>query len=126
MTRWLDRLVAPLGPHLTLCLTEAEFKAALKHLKAKDEASWTTNGYGGRTHTYVNDEGRISCVVCISDYKGRKPVEVAGLLVHEAVHVWQEYLTFINEKHPSSEQEAYGIQFIAQNLMAEFARRMSK
>lgn len=125
MTRWLDRRVAPLGPYLTLCLTEAEFKSALKHLKAKDQSQWTSHGYGGTTHIYGNNEGKTTCIVCISDYKGRSPVEVAGLLVHEAVHVWQQYLADISEKNPSSEQEAYGIQCIAQTLMEEFARRLN-
>ena len=61
--------------------------------------------------------------MCLRDWKGRNPIEVAGLLVHEAVHVWQGYCIDIGEREPGKEQEAYGIQAIAQELMAEFARR---
>ena len=51
-------------------------------------------------------------------------VEVAGLIVHEAVHVWQHYCMMIHEHEPASEQEAYGIQSISKSLMAEYARRI--
>ena len=46
------------------------------------------------------------------------------MLVHEAVHVWQAYCREIGERNPGDEQEAYAVQSIAQELMAEFARRM--
>jgi len=58
------------------------------------------------------------------DFEGRNPIEVAGLLVHEAVHVWQEYCHGIGEDTPGSEQEAYGVQAISQELMAEFDRQI--
>ncbi len=64
-------------------------------------------------------------MVCLRETEGRKPVEVAGLLVHEAVHVWQAYADHIGEAQPGREQEAYAIQCIAQELMAEFARRVA-
>jgi hypothetical protein len=48
---------------------------------------------------------------------------VAGLLVHEAVHVFQRYCEHIGERRPGAEQEAYGIQAIAQELMQSFAEQ---
>jgi hypothetical protein len=51
-------------------------------------------------------------------------VEIAGILVHEAVHIWQEYCDFYGEDKPGREQEAYAIQFIAHELMTEFARKV--
>jgi len=44
--------------------------------------------------------------------------------VHEAVHAWQEWCDYYGELTPGREQEAYGIQSVAQELMAEFAKRM--
>jgi hypothetical protein len=66
----------------------------------------------------------LCCIVGLGSVEGRSPIEIAGLLVHEAVHVWQVYADRIGEKNPGIEQEAYAIQCIAQELMAEYARRL--
>jgi hypothetical protein len=71
-----------------------------------------------------NPEMGQVAVIGMRDWQGRNSIEVAGLLVHEAVHVWQEYADRIGERHPGAEQEAYAIQAIAQELMAEFARQV--
>ena len=121
--KWLDRRIACPGPHLTLCLSSDEFHAAMRHIGADDQmADWVFGGQA-RTH-FVSKLGKLSCVVCISEFEGRDPIEVAGLLVHEATHVWQRYAASIGEDRPGDEQEAYAIQSISQELMAEFSRRM--
>ncbi|WP_312057039.1 hypothetical protein [Acinetobacter courvalinii] len=55
-------------------------------------------------------------VVQLGDTSGRDVIEVYGLLLHEAVHVWQRVKTLMGEREPSSEFEAYSIQAIAQDL----------
>lgn len=55
-------------------------------------------------------------VVQLGDTSGRNLIEVYGLLLHEAVHVWQKVKKLMGEKEPSSEFEAYSIQAIAQDL----------
>lgn len=77
------------------------------------------------THHLMNGSGDVVSVVALGDTSERNPVEVAGLLVHEAVHVWQEYCDSIGETQPGREQEAYAVQAIAQELMAEYARRVT-
>lgn len=73
-------------------------------------------------HTFERD-GEAVCIVCLSGTEGRSGVEIAGMLIHEAVHIWQQYCEDIGERHPGDEQEAYAIQAIAQELLAEYARR---
>jgi hypothetical protein len=125
--RWLDRRIAAPGPYLTLCLSEAEYEAAMRDLKCKHYGAWiSTPQASATTHHLSNHDGNLCAVVCMNDYAGRNPVEVAGLLVHEAVHVWQEYCDWYGEKTPGREQEAYAVQTIAQELMAEFARRAAQ
>jgi hypothetical protein len=125
--RWLDRRIAAPGPYLTLCLSEAEYEAAMRDLKCKHYGAWiSTPQAPATTHHLSNHDGNLCAVVCMNDYAGRNPVEVAGLLVHEAVHVWQEYCDWYGEKTPGREQEAYAVQTIAQELMAEFARRAAQ
>lgn len=121
--RWLDRRIAWPGPFLCLCLSEAEYVAAMQHLGVLPaDAIWCAED-GGKTHHISNRASGSACIVCICASPERTAVEVAGLLVHEAVHVWQEYCRSIGEHSPGVEQEAYGIQAIAQELMAEYARR---
>lgn len=123
-TRWLDRRIAAPGPFLTLCLSEAQFKAAIKHMRIPAEPPFVNTPHSHATAHFFDAPGGLAAVVCLRDFEGRDPVEVAGLLIHEAVHVWQEYADHIGEKEPGVEQEAYAIS-IAQELMAEFARRQA-
>lgn len=122
-TRWLDRRIARPGPHLALCLNEAEFKAACAHLGAQPPR-WVNAGANATMHTFEL-KGKTACIVCIDGAEDWNPIEVAGLMIHEAVHVWQQYCEDMGERNPGIEQEAYGIQAIAQELLAEYARRLT-
>lgn len=123
--RWLDRRIAAPGPYLTLVLSQEEYERAMRHCRIKHPGSWLKNSHAHATTNFLdNAKGELVAVVSLAEWKGRDPIEVAGLLVHEAVHVWQEYCSRIGEAAPASEQEAYGVQSIAQELLAEFARRM--
>ena len=124
---WLDRRIAHPGPFLTLCLSEDEFNQALDHLRIRERCDWIkTPQADATTHHLISSKFERACVVCLREHKDRNPIEIAGLLVHEAVHVWQDYCERIGERSPGVEQEAYGIQSIAQELMAEYARRIDK
>lgn len=121
---WLDRRIACPGPYLALALSQEEFDAALRHCGAPTGAAWILNEHShATTHMVAGRGGKRCCVVTMRGWEDRNPIEVAGLLIHEAVHVWQDYAEQIGETAPGKEQEAYAIQAIAQELMAEFARR---
>ena len=59
-------------------------------------------------------------IVQMGDTSERTSVEIHGLLLHEAVHIWQRVKQRMNERDPSTEFEAYSIQAIAQDLFAMF------
>jgi hypothetical protein len=121
-TRWLDRRVAAPGSFLALCLDEAAFRVTCKHLRLKTAPpDFIANAWSDASTHYFDGGHGCTVIVCIRDWQGRNPIEVAGLLIHEAVHVWQEYARRIGEREPGVEQEAYAVQAIAQELMAEFA-----
>lgn len=123
-TKWLSRRISIPGPYMTLCLSEQEFLKVIKSLKVKYTSDWVGSGSGnGRVHHFYNN-GEYTAVVCISNHEEHSPIEIAGLLVHEATHIWQEWCDSIGERSPGAEQEAYAIQNISQTLMEEFARRM--
>ena len=122
---WLDRRVAAPGPYLTLVTSQDEFDAVLRHCKMPLGTPYLSSARADATaHFFDNQRGDSVAVVALGDTTGRSGVEVAGLLVHEAVHIWQTYRENIGETHPGREQEAYAVQSIAQELMAEYARRL--
>lgn len=124
-TKWLDRRIAAPGPYLTLVLSQGEFDAAMDHFKIPRGAPYLRSPRShATTHCIEHPDRGIAAVVALGSTDGRTPIEIAGLLVHEAVHVWQHYCDAIGESRPGEEQEAYGIQAVAQELMAEYARRL--
>lgn len=124
--KWLDRRIAHPGPFLTLCLSEEELDTAVRAVM-NDKLYFPSSG--ARMHAFKNSKTQqLCCTVSVSEEAQRDctAIELAGVLVHEAVHVWQEYAAHIGEHKPGDEQEAYAVQTIAQELLAEYARRISK
>lgn len=120
---WLERSTV-VTPYLILCGSEEEYLRVMKRLKCKYFDSWLKPSFGGRTHSFSDGE-HVTCVVCI-DIKAAKQMDqivVIGMLVHEAVHVWQELCSDIGEKNPSREFEAYSIQIIAQRLVRSYKKK---
>lgn len=124
---WLNRNLANPAPYFTLCTTEKMFYKELRALKiplGQYPPFLSTKQSNATTHTLENSEGRLCAVVCIHPRTDLDPLVVAGILVHEAVHLWQTYCQDIGETSPSSEFEAYGIQHLAQQLMYEYKRQV--
>jgi hypothetical protein len=118
----------PRLPFSALCLTEKSAKAAFAHLRAEVLVPWVTPGRGATTHILQNPLGDVTCVVCLGAVPRKTTYEqVAALLIHEAVHIWQQYRDeVIKEPKPCSELEAYSIQRIAQSLLEAYAAQRSK
>lgn len=124
-TRWLDRRIAHPGPYLALCLSDEAFQTAMRRLNIKNPPEWIKTPRAHATvHHCNNSENELCCVVCMVFEPHRDSIEIAGLLVHEAVHIWQEYASIIGETNPGREQEAYAVQCIAQELLAEYRRQL--
>lgn len=126
---WLDRTVVR-APYYTLCLSEGAFHRELTRLGVKDRPEFLTDGSDATTHHLLSERGKAACIVtmrwpCRKEHKD--PIVVAGLLLHEAVHIWQKTLR-VHREHcdQDGELEAYGIQWIAQCLMWEFRRQTKR
>ncbi|EJB8466345.1 hypothetical protein L2645_16310 [Acinetobacter baumannii] len=59
-------------------------------------------------------------IVQIGDTEDKDQIQVYGLLLHEAVHIWQIVKRRMGEREPSVECEAYSIRAIAQDLFEMF------
>lgn len=121
---WLCRelLVSPYC--YALCLDEKAFAAEQKRLKIpkRDRVDFSkTESCDATVHYFAKGDGVEKCaIVTMRKIKGRSREQIYGLLVHEAVHIWQAVREELGEKFPASEQEAYAIQRIAQSLMTSY------
>lgn len=126
--QYLDRSIIAMPIRYTLCTTEAQYLAEMKRLDVQPGAyaTWTKGAGYAATHCLQHSgTGEMVAIVCID-----KPApgentgpQIAAVLVHEAVHIWQWYCREIGEKEPSDEFMAYGIQYISQELLTDYARQ---
>lgn len=113
---WLNRDLIK-GPYLCLVKTKTEWDAAFKQLKVAPEHFPESHG---RCVTFAGPTGELCAVVLIQCGDTRTSIEIAGLIVHEAVHVVQAYFRHIGEMAPGEEIQAYSTQIVAQRLMAQW------
>lgn len=123
--QWLERNPLPL-PYFTLCLDREAFYSELESLgigRNRMPPPLHEEHSDATCHFLATKDGQRCCVVFMHVPRTASSVEVAGLLVHEAVHIWQEYAeTYkIND---ANELEANVIQTISQRLMAEYVRQV--
>lgn len=124
--KWLNRRISPHGPYLTLCMSESEYLQAARHIKIKSPDSWMSNDHCNATaHAFSMADGSLACIVCLRGWEDYNLTETIGLLVHEAVHVWQRWCDYYGEEKPAVEQEAYAVQSISQELIDDFFQRLS-
>lgn len=122
---WLDRGFV-YGPYYTLCLTTKDFHAACAHLKLAPKLipSMMKSSTSGATTSFFNDEeGKQCAIVTLGDWKDKTGIQIAGMLCHEAVHIFQAWCDRVGEVSPSDEFEAWSIQWLSQQLMWEFNRQ---
>ena len=76
------------------------------------------------THFFKRSD-KVVAIICIRKNSAFDINQIHALLLHEAVHLWQEIKIYIDENNPSKEFEAYSIQALAQNLFYAY-KKMSK
>lgn len=127
---WLSRELLTSPYCYALCLDEGAFKKELKRLGVprRLRPSFTSNNHCDATVNFFEETGKTGrcCIVCLKPAKGRAREVVYGVLVHEAVHIWQACREHIGETVTASEQEAYAIQRIAQSLMHSYKEQTQK
>ena len=122
---WLDRTLIT-GDYLCLCTTEEEFIKELKRTKVPVPWNkWVDEDALATTHFLITAKGNRATFVCINDTE-TEGIPVATLLVHEAVHVVQEYFRYMGEESPSVEFQAYAIQKVSALLMYAYSDKLFK
>jgi hypothetical protein len=101
-----------------LVTSEKELKSLLKKLRLP-QVEFCDDGALAQTHVF-REEGY--CLVLLKEGLVLRAEEILGLLVHEAVHVWQFHCEWIGEDKPGTEAQAYGIQKIATELFKAYSQ----
>lgn len=115
--------------HLALCTDESDYLREMRRMKIKSPSPFILEGKQATAHWFDHKRGGDGvAIVCIDLASLRKSTgtAIAALLVHEAVHVFQNICEHLGEENPSSEFEAYSIQRISQDLMCMFQQSMKK
>lgn len=122
--KWCDNKMMT-GPFYVLVLNEAEYHKAMRRMRVpkRERSAWVNPGSRGTVTKLTNEEGELAVIVAVEVSEQDDQLAVFGILVHEAVHVFQIWCEHIGEREPSSEFEAYSIQKIAQELMTHYATR---
>ena len=125
--RWLGREMV-LGPHLFLATSEEAFKRAMRGLGIAREKrpAWLSEDANGCVHSFMHKNGSLACVVSFRPPQQFDGIDVACTLVHEAVHVFQQWCNHYGERAPSREFEAYSIDAIAGQLMRAWVEQERK
>lgn len=117
-----------LGPFPGYCgivFDAKTFAREMDRLGITDPPAFVLEGKHATMHTVDRHDSERLYLTCIDAEaaEGRSGAQVAGLLIHEAVHVWQGIKRDIGETDPGDEVEAYTIQRIAQTFIHAFANR---
>jgi hypothetical protein len=109
---------------LLVCVNEGEYKAVMKKLDVSNYAPWLSAGARATVHKLDSPDNDFCCIVCIRTQRHNTSIEIAGALVHEAMHIWRWYCEIHGEESPAAEQEAYAMQRISQTLMELYVERL--
>lgn len=66
------------------------------------------------------------CTLVTVSHEKKPAIVVLGVIVHEAMHVWRQMRLDIGEREPSSEFEAYSMQFISMQLIYAYEKTRGK
>ncbi|MGG2098135.1 hypothetical protein ABFY41_11245 [Acinetobacter haemolyticus] len=99
--------------HVKYTLARTQLHMDLLFDDMSDTDEFLSTGSDAQVDFYQNS---TYAIVQIGNASDKEPIEVYGLLLHEAVHIWQRVRQLMGEANPSVEFEAYSIQAIAQDL----------
>lgn len=123
---WLDRTLTCCSYYYCLCLSAEQYYAELRDLKVPETTWLPFMNKDANAGIKRYDEEKPLIFVCLDGElaKTKTPCQVAALLVHEAVHIWQRHASHIGSFNDhGDEEEAYAIQNIAQALFESYVEQ---
>lgn len=125
---WYGRNFISVPVRYCLCLTEEQYRLAMKQAGVDYPAPFVNEGSFATTHI-VQPKGEHKeavAIVCMVLPDGYRMSEYNSLLVHECVHVFQEIMRQWGEENVGDETQAYFIQNISLDLMCDLEDHFKK
>lgn len=126
---WCGRCLMFSPYYYALCTSPQAFQRELRSLGITEKALFLRDKNSGATTHYfegnVKGRGRYCAIVCIYPPALTKftSIDIAAMLVHEAMHIWRLIRENLGEDSPSTELEAYAMQNISSELMYAYAQQ---
>lgn len=122
---WCGYSILKTPIYLGLALNKEQYYEILKKLKvdSSDESKRFDKPSSMGFTQVLTSKGGVCCVVCLTNSKEE---DVISTLVHESYHVYEEIMSFIGEKTPSSEFSAYTIQSVFDTLYSKYKELCSE
>lgn len=103
------------------CPSERAWKREMKRLNVESPAAYPETD-ANTSQFLVDRKNMILVTVNERIDKKRDRIGVVGLIVHEAMHVWQMIRRDIGETEPSVEFEAYALQNITIQICSAYCK----
>lgn len=123
-TKWFD--TGPLPLFLGFTISDCAYKASMRKMGVDGPPKFVTEGAFATTHTFRHPRSGHCAIVCVdrNRCRGASKDGMAGLIAHEAMHVWTHLLEFMGETKPGDEIGAYTLQWMTSTLMGEYYRQV--
>jgi hypothetical protein len=120
---WIDRGLAHNPFSVGLCQSESKFKRELLRLKVpiRDWPIWLRNTAAACVHEFISHNGDRVCIVCI-DADDHTPAQLAGIMAHEATHIWQKIAADWSHNDLLGEFAAYAVENLTEDLFKAYRR----
>lgn len=118
---WVNRFVFKNPVYIALATSEKAFKRELKKLRVPvGDAKFPSGTSLACVIELERAGGGRVALVCVTPRGKRSKAEMLGTIVHESVHVFQSICSYIGERNPSIEFEAYSIEGIVKTLLESY------
>lgn len=119
--KYIDEALLRRPCSVGMCIDERAYLREMRRFNIKSPSSFVIPGMAATMH-WLDDttgDGESVAIVCVDIERVRHldGIQLACLIVHEAVHVFQNICQHWGEEAPGKELEAYSIQRLSQQLM---------
>ena len=111
-TKWLD--MGPIIVHFGFCGSEKAYRKTMKRMGVSDTMPFVSPGAGASVRTFERPGSNMTILMCYDATAKTDNTrnQIDSLIAHEAAHVAQYSIEYMNEKGDAKETFAYIVQYV--------------